>query len=339
VQAPAIWRLAGPDPDGKLRAFDAPEQLQLAGEFVLYESENVPAGLPSRDLTTLAEVGSVYAGIKGGRVWQHAARLVDPVEGGRTQTIAVSEPRWFNEGATLRITDGSTTEMRMVQRIESGRIVLDRVLGSDYDAYSAEVAVLAKRPVNLNTAPEAVLHALFEHLQLRGRNARISRSEAERLAVEVQRMRPFTGHEDFMRRLVLPAAGLKEVPAGEPPLEAFISQQDALALYANGLNANDALLTFSTMPFAYVSREVYDLELRATVNAPSGVQRLSGVRERTELVAPQRELFHLWSRQADFDEDLRLSREAPWWTTGPLSTTRPAALASIATVRSTYDLI
>ena len=320
VEALAIWRMAGSE--AELRVFDAPEQLKEANEFVLYEDEEHPAGFSNSDWLRLRQVASVHARWKGGRRWQHATRLTLPVEAGVTQAIEVGESRWFNEGATLRITDGVSTELRTVQRRYQGSIVLDRVLGQNYDAFQAEVAVLAKRPVNLNTAPDSVLPLLFENLQLRGRNSRISRGEAAQLAAEVLRRRPFTGHEDFIRRLVLPAAGLKEVPEGEEALEAFLTEQDALALYANGLNANDALLAFSTMPFSYVSREVYDLELRATVNAKSGVQRASAVRERTDLVAPGRPLFHMWSRQADLDEALRLSREAPWWTTGPNPTTR-----------------
>src|SRR5262249_50096854 len=63
-------------------------------------------------------------------------------------------------------------------------------------------------------------------------------------------------------------------------------------------------------------------ELRATVDAPSGVERFSVVREETDLVVPQRTLFALWARQEDFEESLRLDLEAPWWMTGPNATSR-----------------
>ena len=76
------------------------------------------------------------------------------------------------------------------------------------------------------------------------------------------------------------------------------------------------------MPFCFSSRDVYAHELRATINAPSGVVRASAVRERVELLAPQGELFQLWARQEDFDEALRLPRTGAWWMTGPRPTTR-----------------
>ena len=102
----------------------------------------------------------------------------------------------------------------------------------------------------------------------------------------------------------------------------ILDEEDARALYKNALNANDAELGFSTMPFAFVSNDVHAMELRAAINAPSGVQRASGVREQIELIVPQRELMFLCARQEDFERSFRLSREAPGWTTGPHNTSR-----------------
>src|SRR6185436_259726 len=61
---------------------------------------------------------------------------------------------------------------------------------------------------------------------------------------------------------------------------------------------------------------------RATVNAQSGVERTSSVRDEVSIVAPQQELLQLWSRQEDWDEARRLSCAAPWWMSGPRATTR-----------------
>ena len=82
------------------------------------------------------------------------------------------------------------------------------------------------------------------------------------------------------------------------------------------------MLAYSTMPFSYTSRNVFELATRSSVNAPSGVERVSLASERVELVVPQKELFSVWARQEDFDEALRLTRRAPFWSTGPLATTR-----------------
>jgi hypothetical protein len=77
------------------------------------------------------------------------------------------------------------------------------------------------------------------------------------------------------------------------------------------------------MPLCFTSRDTYALELRTAVNGESGILRTSAVRERVELVTPQAgELLHLFARQEDFDEALRLGRRAPYWATGPEATHR-----------------
>ncbi|MCH2105416.1 MAG: general secretion pathway protein GspK, partial [Planctomycetes bacterium] len=189
---------------------------------------------------------------------------------------------------------------------------------------------MARRPVNINTASKEVLELLFTNLQIRNRNSRVTAQEAEQLASVIIESRPLAGFEDFLRRVVLPAGGLDDMPDDATVVPevflqgggAFLDPWDAVAVYTNALNANDFSLEFSTMPVAFTSREVFDLELRAAVNARSGVERYSAVRETVELVVPQSELMSLWARQADFDEALRLTRAAPYWMTGPAPTTR-----------------
>lgn len=348
--APALWRAAGPD--GELRAFDSPGRLAEAGVYALVaalgatakplgeESDAsarpaTPPGLTDEALRPLHLHGSVHGGVRGGPVWQRPMRLTSGVKGGEDGILRLDFPRWVNAGSTIQITDGFNKEVALVQEVSrGGEVVLDRILVNDYEPYSTVARVLARRPVNLNSAAPRVLVALFTNLQVAGRNSRITRDEAQKLAELVVESRPFTGLEDFLRRIVLPAAGLEKLPgdapvvpgmfAGQAQTEGggFIDPDDALALYMNGLNANDVGLQYSTMPFGFTTRDVYDLELRATVGAPSGVERFSLVREQTDLVVPQRELMTLWARQEDFDEACRLDLEAPWWMTGPSSTSR-----------------
>src|SRR5262249_50690249 len=152
--------------------------------------------------------------------------------------------------------------------LSNGVVRLRQPLQSDYIAWQAEVSVLNRRPVNINTASEDVLELLFTNLQLRGVNDRIVKSEAKALAELVIESRPFTGEEDFLRRVVLPAAGIEKLPNGAATPSALagdttlISANDALALYANGQNANDVGLAFSTMPYSFTSRDVYGVEVR-----------------------------------------------------------------------------
>lgn len=323
AHALAIWRLAGQVDEP--RSFTSIEQVREAGAFAF------SGGVDSALLGRLAEVASVHAGVRGGTRWQKPVRLVSEVLGDDSHEIAVDDPRWINSGSTVRIRQGEQSELRYVLYRDRGRIGLDRSLEGDYDAFQATVEVLARRPVNVNTANMQVLVALFSHLKLYGQNSRITEDEAAKLAELVLESRPFTGFEDFLKRVVLPASDIEQLPDDAPVTPAALSTSggagildvaDAVALYLNALNANDARLEFSTMPLAFTSRDVFAMDLRVSVNAKSGIERMRASRERVELVVPQRELFTMWSTQADFDEVLRLTRDANGWATGPESTSR-----------------
>jgi len=319
----ALWRAAGPG--ARLRTFDTFDRLAQAEEFA------VAGAIGAGALARCAELGSVYGSERAGARWQRPVRLTRRVDGGDEACfLFVDDARWINAGSTIEISDGDERELALVASAGPGGVVLMEALTGSYEAFEAEVRVLARRPVNLNTAPPAVLRALFENLQLRGRSARITASEARELAGVVVASRPFAGFEDFLARVVLPAAGLDVLPADAPVVpEAFergagglLDVHDAIALYKNGLNANDNELAFSTLPFCFASRDVYALELRASYNAASGLQRAALVREQVEIVAPQEELLTVWTRQSDFDESARLDRDANGWLSGPENTHR-----------------
>ncbi|MFT5151518.1 MAG: hypothetical protein ACI841_001505, partial [Planctomycetota bacterium] len=319
----ADWRLAFND--GALRAMDSEAQLDELQAFMGKGS------LTEADLEILRDNTSVFGGVRGGQVWQRPERIIRDIIPGDfgVQYVEVQNPRWFGIGATVMVTDGESTEMRFVTYSSDAGVLFNKKLENRYYAGHAMAYVLSKRPVNINTAPATVLEAIFLNLRLAGQNRRIQKGAARDLAGLVIESRPFIGHEDFLRRIVLPAAGLEELPANAQvkPLmlegdSSIIDLYDAKALYYNALNANDARLAFGTMPFCYTTRDVYQMELRASVSAETGVERTAAVRERVELLAPQKELFYMWARQEDFDEAFRLNREAPWWTTGPNVTTR-----------------
>lgn len=321
--APVQWRMdIGA---GDLRPFTTPEQLELVDDLVV-----AGGGLGPDGREALLRTTTVHGGIGAGSVWQRPLRLTAPLAAGESDRLTVDVDRYVNEGATVRIRDGEVSEIFLVVRVSrSGILYLDRAVDNDYPAYEAVVEVLARRPVNVNTAPLDVLEAVFTNLQIRGRNTRVTKNEARELAVLVAQMRPFGDLEDFLRWVVLPAAGIEALP-GDAPTQpdalagdaAIIDEYDALAIYTNALNANDALLSFSTVPFSLRSRDVYRTDLRAMVNAQSGVARHAEVREEVAVMVPQEKLLHLWHRQSDFDDALRLGRNAAWWSTGPEATSQ-----------------
>ena len=325
----AAWRLRE---KGALLAPDAPEQLGDVGRFAMAAAID-PRGagvVGEAMLEALRRHGAVHGEARGVATWQRAVRVTTPIEAGRTGRLRVADSRFVNAGSTVRIGDGALQELALVQQVaRNGELVLDRILEGSFPANGAVLEVLARRPVNANSADERVLEALFLNLQLVGRNSRVTSDEARALASLTIESRPFTGHEDWMRRVLLPAAGLEKLPADAPLVPdalasgaGFLDALDAMAVHANVLNSNDASLAWSTMPLSFVSRDIYDFELRASANAPSGIARAIAVREETVVVAPQQELVRLWARQEDFDEELRLALQGPLWATGPRATSR-----------------
>ncbi|MFT7667363.1 MAG: hypothetical protein ACI8X5_000042 [Planctomycetota bacterium] len=323
--APVEWRLF----DGDSRTFDSLEQLEESNQFTSLESP-----LRAEHFDSLMRMGSVFGGVGAGARWQRAARMTSAGARETTGTIRVDSARWFNAGSTILIKSGDFSELAVVRGVGGGGTVqLDRGLSGNYNAFEAEVFVLSRRPVNINTATPEVIEALLENLKLRDRNQRITAAEARTLAGIIVESRPFDGFEDFLRRVVLPSAGLEPLPSDAPVMpDAFaqsgdrmagiIDNYDALALYRNALNANDFQLEYSTMPFSFTSNNVYDITARTVINAKSGVERANAIREETQVVIPQEELMHVWGTQEDYEMLLRLGREAPFWMTGPEATSR-----------------
>ena len=319
---------------GDVRSFDSLEMLEEVNRYAPPEGQ-----LRTEHFESLERLGSVYGGVSAGQRWQRAARMTSSGEPDVQGHIRVDSVRWFNAGSTIQIKGAGYTELALVRAVSNnGTIYLDRGLSGNYDAYEAEVRVLARKPVNINTASPEVIEVLLENLKLRGRNSRITGGEAEALAQLIVESRPFDCMEDFLRRVVLPAAGIEELPGDAPVVPdalaadrgaqapgtgGLIDGWDAVALYRNALNANEYALEYSTMPFCFTSNDVYDLVLRSVVNASSGVERFRSEREETRVVIPQRELLHAWHHQEDFDSMLRLGREAPYWMSGPEATSRP----------------
>jgi len=347
--AHARWRVEGADflaeSEPEPNKFGSPEDLNELKHFV-----RSGPGLGTYEMDRLRQFAALHAGARGGQRWQRPVRVINNINIGDSahasvpSYVRVDEGRYFNWGSTILITNGIFSEVRFVIGSGNGVVQVDRTLEGEYIGYETVAYVLARRPVNINTAPPEVLEALLWNLKLRGRNRIVSKTEARELAGLIYESRPFTGLEDFMERLILPAAGIEELPPDAPfvpdalradssgSVPAIIDMYDAQAIYINALNANDASLAYSTMPFSFVTRDAYAMELRASVNAPTGVERFSAVRERIELIAPQKPLFWMWARQQDFDDALRLHQSAPFWATGP----NPTSFADSATPPSRF---
>lgn len=321
VFAPAIWRTLSIN--GVPQAIDTIEEIRASEAF------SMAGGFSDADLMALRRTTRTTS--LAAPLWQRGVRMLTPLQGGESFAVLVENARWFPVGATVKISGDGNDELRVItSRQSGGRLILDRPVEFDYQILESEVSVLVRRPVNVNSASRRVLVALFENLGLLNQNHRIDAGEAAELAGLVLEQRPFTGFEDFVKRFVLPAGGIDALPGSGGAAAAFTGSgavlddaRDAVALYFNALNANDARLAFGTMPLCFTSDGLFELELRASIHAASGIERTRGVEVRTEMIVPQGpELFQLFARQEDFERSLRLTRGAPYWTTGPNATGR-----------------
>lgn len=355
----ASWRLSREmrDPRG-LSVGDVVREMAAFIPAALVEVDSVGGELSTQevlesrvlaDITAALEATTtLHGGVAAGDRWMYPVRIQNDLTGGVDCAPILTDARWINPGTTVMLRQGETTELALVRSTGGNRATLTEVVRNSYTGGEAELYVLARRPVNVNSASPRVLRALFENLKLRGVNQRITRSEAEELAVRVVLARPFQGFEDFLVRVVLPAAGVASIDQVQPLMDAqsqeaqevalerlassleraaeeygppVIQLEDATALLRNAVCASDSTLEYSTVPLSFTSRDTYAFELRAAVNAPTGVQRLSANRRQLEWVVPPGDLLRLWTMQEDFDEALRLGRGAPGWGTGPEKTT------------------
>jgi hypothetical protein len=315
-----------------LRPFLPPPRTP-AGAAERDTDETATPGLPHDPLRDMAIVldrtATLHGDVAATRRWQQPVRLLNDLSGGESCGLVVDDARWFAPGSTVRITtaDG-VEEFGLVRGIgRQGVVILEEPVRQNFVGRRSKVEVLARRPVNVNAATEEVLLALFENLSLAGRNQRITRSEARELVDLVIATRPFVGFQDFLERVVMPAGGIVRAQPGQTDeqaratprsgIEPFLQTEDVVALYKNAQNANDSDLSFSTAPFAFVSRNVFSMDLRASINSEGRRERSALTRQQIELVAPGGELLHVWGRQEDFEEELRLDRTAPGWQTGP----------------------
>ncbi|WP_145184403.1 general secretion pathway protein GspK [Planctomycetes bacterium Pla163] len=291
---------------------------------------------PLREMAiVLDRTATLYGDVAASRRWQSPVRVENLLVGRASCRLRVSDARWFSPGSTVRIVGADGNEELGIVRgfVRGGFIVLEEPVRNDYAPRQAQVQVLSRRPVNVNTASRDVLVALFENLALLGRNDRVTRGEAERLSDTIIEQRPFEGFEDFLERLLLPAGGIVKAEPGQSNEQArqgaaadiapFLDLNDVIAIYKNARNANDSDLSFSTMPLAFTSRDVFSIDLRASLNVQGLKERFSVAREQIEFVAPPGELLHAWASQSDFEEELRLDRAAPGWLSGPAAVSVP----------------
>ena len=125
--APARWRFGS----GEFRTFSFPEEVRESARDFGFGLD-----YDARQLESLNQATTVFAGTGAGPVWQHPARIRNELEGGIDCGLDVDEIRWFNPGTTVRISDGRTTEYGIVRAIEQNRVMLVDAVVNDYFAFT-----------------------------------------------------------------------------------------------------------------------------------------------------------------------------------------------------------
>ncbi|MBN1417970.1 MAG: hypothetical protein JXP34_04295 [Planctomycetes bacterium] len=217
-----------------------------------------------------------------------AVPLVWEAEGEETGTTAA--------GTTggVRVASGSTSagsrgdaKNEILRNLE-GYIILESPIGGGHGDGRSVIQVALRHPVNINTAPRAVLRAVWTGLRLNGSTDFVKPVEAANLVDFVEEALPLGGHAAF--REVLERARSKDL----------ITSDDVQAILTNAVNPNHRRLAVSTTGFTYRAMEVASIEATGIVNDPAG-REIARARFR-EIVqfAPLGTAWHILESQDDF---------------------------------------
>ena len=216
----------------------------------------------------------------------------------------------------------------MIEVFGADSIRLAEPVGIDYTGYRATIAPLARRPVNVNVAPAAVLEALSSTPALYGSSNRITRDEARGSSRSCASSASLRGPRGFPAahraavggRQALPKdAAVKPIVLAKPDRHADRRRRRA-ALYANALNAKRlAPLLLDHAAVVRLARRVLDPCARGGQRAVGDAALERPVREEVAGSSPKG-ADRLVVAQEDFEEAARLGGDSPFWATGPNST-------------------
>lgn len=314
-------------------------------------AEMAAAGLGS---FTQAEIDRFTAAIsvqgmaQRAATWGRPERVFSGFVPGLTRSLRVKSALHVGSGSTVRLRDLATgaVEYGLVMRSSNERNVRDLLLPSvfrielltpvsqQFTAGDTVVEPLVPAPVNINTAPRAVLTALFEHVRREagvrvhaGDNRQratpprgISRSEANELADEIVAGResrgPFESWRDLVERVV------------KPRLDAAQNRTVKMRwvyFYRNLRTGRDAVIEMGTAPICFDSGPWVRYRAGASLKRSRVAPGVAARHERTGIAAavPGYQLDHEWRTQQQFEEAFVLDRRSPFWLTTPINVGTP----------------
>ncbi|MCA8964610.1 MAG: hypothetical protein KDC48_06980, partial [Planctomycetes bacterium] len=279
--------------------------------------------------------------------WGRPERVFDQLLPGVSRSLRVKSALHVGAGSTVRLRNLETgaVEYGLVMRATTERSTTDLLLPSvfrlellnpvvhDFGPVDTVVEPLIPPPVNLNTASEAVLTALFTEVRRafdvrvheadgRQRSApplAIRRGQAVELAQQIVALRrfdggavgtgPFTGWKDLVDRLIAPR---------------FEGATDAqkwpwIYLYRNLRTGRDSAIEMGTAPLCFASGSLFGFRAAASRSRSTAAAGIAARHERTGIAAvvPGFRLERRWNTQQLLEEAFRLDRRAPFWITTP----------------------
>ncbi|MFM1871366.1 MAG: hypothetical protein RL398_788, partial [Planctomycetota bacterium] len=299
------------------------------------------------ELDKLASAFTCFGQADTAATWGRPERVFDSLRPGLDRTMRVKSALHLGPGSTVRLRNlaSGAVEYGLVMTAGSERSTQDLLLPQvfrlallhpvvqEFPANDTVVEPLVPSPVNINTAPVAVLSALLREVrrsfdvrvpEADGRQRAapplaVSRGLANELAEAIATLRvgdgrdpgtgPFTGWKDFVDRILVPR--LAEASDAQKRMWMY--------LYRNLETGRDSACEMGTAPLTFRSGPWVGYRAAASRSRSTAALGVAARHERTGFAAvvPGFRLERRWDTQQLLEEAFRLDRRAPYYVTTP----------------------
>lgn len=321
---------------------------RAVGEMVEIEKAGFGT-FTAEEVETFERLFTVDSQAETSATWGRPERIFAGLEAMMSRTLIVRSAAHIGAGSTVRLRDLQTGRVEYVlvmrtgsQRAAQARLLLPSVyelqllepVKNSFNPIDTVVEPLVPAPINVNTASEEVLTAVFAHvrqsddLQVPEDNQRQRRNppnlnprEAQDLAAEIVMQRgdgggPFTGWQDLVDRVFRPRL---EGDGSEQSRDARANKW--LDLYRCMRTGRHSRLEMGTAPIAFASGPWVRYRAAATRSRSVAAPGVVGRHERSGLAAvmPGFGFTRRWQTQEAFEGAFVLDRRSPFWVTTPVN--------------------
>ena len=230
--------------------------------------------------------------------------------------VEIKNNRYFGAGTMVRITDGVNNDYGVVTKVRGANQVL--IVGdikNDYSGDQGRIYALSRSPVNVNVADVDLLALVFSGLRVRGRGDRIDAGKARELATFLKETYTARGEDEpGVYRNWEDLTNALEYARDEVGI---LTDDQFRAVMLNGMNANDSVLSFSTVPFVFRSFDLYEITATAAILDSNGQELARRRLRRVFHASSTRSGTFVVETQDDFQRHIMKSRDSKWFATFP----------------------